>query len=82
VGSPLGRVAPEAVQHLGPTEPAGLHSQALWLYKRKGLLDPARSPGGTGRCSRNDTGRLQEICGLAGTGLNMVGIRQVLAPAA
>jgi DNA-binding transcriptional MerR regulator len=60
-------------------EMAGLHPQTLRLYEREGLLDPARSPGGTRRYSRNDIARLHEICGLAGAGLNMAGIRQVLA---
>jgi MerR family transcriptional regulator, heat shock protein HspR len=60
-------------------ELAGLHPQTLRLYEREGLLDPARSPGGTRRYSRNDITRLHEISGLAGTGLNMAGIRQVLA---
>jgi MerR family transcriptional regulator/heat shock protein HspR len=60
-------------------ELAGLHPQTLRLYEREGLLDPARSPGGTRRYSRNDITRLHEISGLAGAGLNMAGIRQVLA---
>jgi MerR family transcriptional regulator/heat shock protein HspR len=60
-------------------ELAGLHPQTLRLYEREGLLDPARSPGGTRRYSRNDIARLHEISGLAGGGLNMAGIRQVLA---
>jgi MerR family transcriptional regulator, heat shock protein HspR len=60
-------------------ELAGLHPQTLRLYEREGLLDPGRSPGGTRRYSRNDIARLHEICGLAETGLNIAGIRQVLA---
>jgi MerR family transcriptional regulator, heat shock protein HspR len=60
-------------------ELAGLHPQTLRLYEREGLLDPARSAGGTRRYSRNDITRLHQISGLAGTGLNMAGIRQVLA---
>jgi MerR family transcriptional regulator/heat shock protein HspR len=60
-------------------ELAGLHPQTLRLYEREGLLDPARSQGGTRRYSRNDITRLHEICGLADVGLNMAGIRQVLA---
>jgi MerR family transcriptional regulator, heat shock protein HspR len=60
-------------------ELAGLHPQTLRLYEREGLLDPARSAGGTRRYSRNDITRLHQISGLADTGLNMVGIRQVLA---
>ena len=60
-------------------ELAGLHPQTLRLYEREGLLDPARSPGGTRRYSRNDIARLHEISELASAGLNMAGIRQVLA---
>lgn len=59
-------------------ELAGLHPQTLRIYEREGLLDPARSPGGTRRYSRNDITRLHEICALTGEGLNMAGIRRVL----
>jgi MerR family transcriptional regulator, heat shock protein HspR len=60
-------------------ELAGLHPQTLRLYEREGLLDPARSAGGTRRYSRNDIARLHQISGLADTGLNVADIRQVLA---
>ena len=60
-------------------ELAGLHPQTLRLYEREGLLDPARSQGGTRRYSRNDIARLHQISGLADTGLNVADIRQVLA---
>jgi MerR family transcriptional regulator, heat shock protein HspR len=59
-------------------ELAGLHPQTLRIYEREGLLDPARSTGGTRRYSRRDIGRLLEICALTGEGLNMAGIRRVL----
>jgi len=59
-------------------ELAGLHPQTLRIYEREGLLDPARSPGGTRRYSRRDIDRLQEICALTGDGLNLAGIRRVL----
>ena len=55
-------------------ELAGLHPQTLRIYEREGLLDPARSAGGT----RRDIGRLQEICALTADGLNLAGIRRVL----
>jgi len=60
-------------------ELAGLHPQTLRIYEREGLLDPARSAGGTRRYSRRDISRLQEICALTADGLNMAGIRRVLA---
>jgi MerR family transcriptional regulator, heat shock protein HspR len=60
-------------------ELAGLHPQTLRIYEREGLLEPARSSGGTRRYSQNDITRLLEICALTGDGLNMAGIRRVLA---
>ena len=59
-------------------ELAGLHPQTLRIYEREGLLDPARSAGGTRRYSRRDIDRLQEICALTADGLNLAGIRRVL----
>ncbi len=59
-------------------ELAGLHPQTLRIYEREGLVDPARSPGGTRRYSQNDISRLHEICALTSDGLNMAGIRRVL----
>lgn len=59
-------------------ELAGLHPQTLRIYEREGLLDPARSAGGSRRYSRRDIGRLQEICALSADGLNLAGIRRVL----
>jgi MerR family transcriptional regulator/heat shock protein HspR len=60
-------------------ELAGLHPQTLRIYEREGLLQPARSPGGTRRYSHNDITRLLEISALTGDGLNLAGIRHVLA---
>ncbi len=59
-------------------ELAGLHPQTLRIYEREGLVDPARSAGGTRRYSRRDIDRLQEICALTADGLNLAGIRRVL----
>jgi MerR family transcriptional regulator/heat shock protein HspR len=59
-------------------ELAGLHPQTLRIYEREGLLDPARTVGGTRRYSQADITRLQEICALTGDGLNLAGIRRVL----
>jgi MerR family transcriptional regulator, heat shock protein HspR len=59
-------------------ELAGLHPQTLRIYEREGLLDPARSAGGTRRYSRSDIDRLAEICALTADGLNLAGIRRVL----
>ena len=60
-------------------EIAGLHPQTLRIYEREGLLEPARSAGGTRRYSHNDITRLMEITALTGDGLNLAGIRRVLA---
>jgi DNA-binding transcriptional MerR regulator len=60
-------------------ELVGLHPQTLRIYEREGLLDPARSAGGTRRYSRRDLDRLQEICALTADGLNIAGIHRVLA---
>src|SRR5512142_1145465 len=57
---------------------AGLPPQTLRIYDREGLVDPARSAGGTRRYSRRDIDRLQEICALTADGLNLAGIRRVL----
>ena len=59
-------------------ELAGLHPQTLRIYEREGLLDPARSAGGTRRYSRRDIDRLAEISALSADGLNLAGIRRVL----
>jgi MerR family transcriptional regulator/heat shock protein HspR len=60
-------------------ELAGLHPQTLRLYEREGLVEPGRSAGGMRRYSRRDIGRLTEICALTADGLNLAGIRRVLA---
>src|SRR5207247_1778209 len=60
-------------------ELAGLHPQTLRIYQREGLLDPARSAGGTRRYSRRDIDRLAEICALTADGLNLAGIRWAAA---
>ena len=59
-------------------ELAGLHPQTLRIYEREGLIDPARSAGGTRRYSSRDIERLAEICALTADGLNLAGIRRVL----
>ena len=60
-------------------ELAGLHPQTLRIWEREGLLEPARSPGGTRRYSQDDISRLLEITALTSDGLNLAGIRRVLA---
>ena len=59
-------------------ELTGLHPQTLRIYEREGLLDPARSSGGTRRYSTDDIGRLHQIMALTSDGLNLAGVRRVL----
>lgn len=59
-------------------ELTGLHPQTLRIYEREGLLDPARSPGGTRRYSADDIERLHQIMALTSDGLNLAGVRRVL----
>ena len=56
-----------------------MHPQTLRIYERKGLLEPARTPGGTRRYSQEDIERLQLIQELTSQGLNLEGVRRVLA---
>ena len=60
-------------------ELSGLHPQTLRIYERKGLVDPARTGGGSRRYSDADIlllGRIQE---LTNEGLNLAGVQRVLA---
>jgi MerR family transcriptional regulator/heat shock protein HspR len=60
-------------------ELAGVHPQTLRVYERKGLLDPSRTRGGSRRFSERDLARLRRIQELTTAGLNLEGVRQVLA---
>jgi MerR family transcriptional regulator/heat shock protein HspR len=59
-------------------ELTGVHPQTLRLYERKGLVHPARSPGGTRRYSRRDVARIQRITELTGAGVNLAGVERIL----
>ncbi len=52
--------------------------QNLRAYERRGLLEPARTPGGTRLYSHDDVERLIRIRDLLTAGLNLAGIAQVL----
>ena len=56
----------------------GMAPQTLRLYEQRGLLEPARTEGGTRRYSQNDLDRLRRIAQLLGEGLNLAGIAAVL----
>jgi MerR family transcriptional regulator/heat shock protein HspR len=59
-------------------ELAGVHPQTLRIYERKGLLDPARTGGGSRRYSDDDIALLQRIQDLTNEGLNLAGVKRVL----
>lgn len=57
----------------------GMHPQTLRLYEAKGLVRPARTPGGTRLFSDTDVERLRLIQRLTTElGLNLAGVEQVL----
>jgi MerR family transcriptional regulator, heat shock protein HspR len=59
-------------------ELAGVHPQTLRIYERRGLLDPARTGGGSRRYSEADIAQLRHIQDLTNTGLNLEGVRRVV----
>ena len=59
-------------------ELAGVHPQTLRIYERKGLVDPARTPGGSRRYTDEDIALLQRIQELTNEGLNLAGVQRVL----
>ena len=59
-------------------ERADMQIQNLRVYERRGLLEPARSEGGTRLYSEADIAILIRIGTLLSEGLNLVGIRRVL----
>jgi MerR family transcriptional regulator, heat shock protein HspR len=57
----------------------GMHPQTLRLYETKGLVQPARTPGGTRLYSDADVERLRLIQRLTTElGLNLAGVEHVL----
>jgi MerR family transcriptional regulator/heat shock protein HspR len=60
-------------------ELVGMHPQTLRMYEAKGLVRPARTPGGTRLYSDADIERLRLIQRLTTeVGLNLAGVEQVL----
>lgn len=59
-------------------ELAGVHPQTLRIYERKGLVDPARTAGGSRRYSEADIAQLRRIQDLTNDGLNLAGVQRVL----
>jgi len=60
-------------------ELVSMEVQNLRVYERRGLIEPARTPGGTRLYSPDDLQRLARIRDLLADGLNLAGVRQVLA---
>ncbi len=59
-------------------ELCGMHPQTLRIYERKGLVQPARTSGGSRRYSDADIALLQRISELTSEGMNLVGVKRVL----
>ena len=59
-------------------ELAGVHPQTLRIYERRGLLDPARTGGGSRRYSAQDIEQLRHIHDLTAAGLNLAGVKLVM----
>ena len=57
-------------------ELAGVHPQTLRIYERKGLVDPARTRGGSRRYSDEDIALLRRIQELTTEGLNLAGVQR------
>jgi MerR family transcriptional regulator/heat shock protein HspR len=59
-------------------ELTGLTVRSLRLYERHGLLNPARTAGGTRRFSQDDLRRARRIADLMADGVNLAGIGKIL----
>lgn len=60
-------------------ELAGVHPQTLRIYERKGLVAPARTGGGSRRYSDADIDLLRRVQELTDEGLNLAGVKRVMA---
>jgi MerR family transcriptional regulator/heat shock protein HspR len=60
------------------SELSGVSPQTLRLYESRGLLNPARTEGGTRRYSDDDLDRLARIAELLADGVNIAGVAQIL----
>ena len=75
----MSRQAHQAVYVISvAAELAGVHPQTLRIYERKGLVDPARTAGGSRRYSDEDIALLLRIQELTTEGLNLAGVERVL----
>ena len=60
-------------------ELAGVHPQTLRNYERSGLLRPRRTSGGSRRFSDEDLAALRRIQQLTAEGVNLEGVKRVMA---
>lgn len=60
-------------------ELTGVTPQTLRVYESRGLLEPARTSGGTRRYSGADLDRVDQISSMLGDGLNLAGVAEVMA---
>jgi MerR family transcriptional regulator/heat shock protein HspR len=58
---------------------AGMHPQTLRQYDRLGLVQPGRAAGGGRRYSVRDVALLREIQRLSQEGVNLAGIKRIIA---
>ncbi|MEV5694753.1 MerR family transcriptional regulator [Micromonospora globbae] len=61
------------------TELTGIAAHTLRGYERAGLLRPARTDGGMRLYSSNDLAVVRRAAALSGEGVNLAGIRRILA---
>ncbi|MBN9223230.1 MAG: MerR family transcriptional regulator [Microbacterium sp.] len=59
-------------------ELVGVGIQTLRLYESRGLVDPARSTGGTRRYSDADVDVLRRVVALLAEGVNLAGARRII----
>jgi MerR family transcriptional regulator/heat shock protein HspR len=78
--TPDSRPAPDAAIYAisVAAELVGTGVQNLRLYEARGLVEPARTAGGTRRYSENDVQQLRRIGELLEAGLNLAGIAMVI----
>jgi MerR family transcriptional regulator/heat shock protein HspR len=60
-------------------EIAGVHPQTLRNYERSGLLSPTRTRGGSRRFSDADLAALRRIQDLTNAGVNLEGVKRIMA---
>ena len=60
-------------------ELAGVHPQTLRNYERSGLLSPQRTSGGSRRFSDADLAVLRRIQELTNEGVNLEGVKRIMA---